>query len=1014
MFKKIVSLLLVTVLLMVSLDCAFIVFAANSESVESFIDSVEELNSEEAEEEKTLEESAGSRVIVKATQKPETFGDAQYFKGTYGKHIFQYATADEATEAVNYYDSLPYVRWATKDSLVDSYDMPYGPAMLGTQRAREYIVQNDIPVSDIKVAIVDTGIDFVADLYRGNPRIINSGVNVTNSGKKNSAQDDQFHGSLCTEIVMENTPDSVSIIGYKALNYQGSGTHLWVATCIEKAVEDGADVINLSLGSVDDPCYSGTSNDVIIDAVNLALSNGVIVVAAAGNEGHNADYCVPANIEGVFTVGAIDRAGNKAFFSNYGQCVDFVAPGVKIEFNYDQAFKNGVRVSGKVKTPQVASGTSFSSPFIVAEAATLLSVDESLTAAQVKNRLQNVAIPYEQLTYHDGFHPIEEDKADSDLLSGFLRSTVSDIQDKSIYYGAGMPQADVAVQYPSGFERAQSPDFSVDSGHYIDEEFDLEITSPNAEIYYTQDESYPTRENGKKYEGAIHLDELQSFRAVAFCEGKAPSYYAAREYKIDFHVPETDFEFQRYQLKTDFLGKRLEYRNVFTCYNGTRKGIIVPATYKGLPVEKVDIGSIDNYITSITIPDTVKYVAIGQAPAKKNVKKLVSLTTNAPLERLSVNHIYESLVELNAPNVKTLSVNDTNVRTLYAPHAIRVSGENAECLKEVYAPLVKDIGKSYQDEDGAWHTEGTFSNCYSLEKVYMPNLEYVADNGFNCCKKLKPFSMDKLQYIGYSGFGGCFFMKEIYCPALKDAGDYALTDSARTLYLPNLEKFDGRIGAISTFAPDYNINYSRYPTKLIVSSKLKEWRDEPEEVEVLGPAYKIIYHHELEIYGTPGSLAAQKANEYNLKFVALPLLESEPENMGANAEGIITAEVLGFNKQIQWYGTDRKDNHGGMALSGENSETLDTSKYPYRYYYCKVKTSDGDYKKNITTGVGNLSYYNYQKDKYINVLDISLLLMYIGQAVTSDNKKYDINEDGVIDIADFSILQSSEIYGKKV
>ena len=115
---------------------------------------------------------------------------------------------------------------------------------------------------------------------------------------------------------------------------------------------------------------------------------------------------------------------------------------------------------------------------------------------------------------------------------------------------------------------------------------------------------------------------------------------------------------------------------------------------------------------------------------------------------------------------------------------------------------------------------------------------------------------------------------------------------------------------------------------------------------------------------------------------------------------------------MQWYGTNRKDNHGGMALSGETGETLDTSKYNYRYYYCKVKTSDGDYKKTITTGESDLSYYDYQKDKSVNVNDISLLLMYLGKTGTAANKQYDINEDGVINIADLRILLSSEVYGK--
>ena len=127
--------------------------------------------------------------------------------------------------------------------------------------------------------------------------------------------------------------------------------------------------------------------------------------------------------------------------------------------------------------------------------------------------------------------------------------------------------------------------------------------------------------------------------------------------------------------------------------------------------------------------------------------------------------------------------------------------------------------------------------------------------------------------------------------------------------------------------------------------------------------------------------------------------------------GVIAAEVLGFNKQVQWYGTNRKDNHGGMALSGENSETLDTSKYNYRYYYCKVKTSDGDYKKTITTGESELRFYDYNQDNVISVFDVSMLLSAVGHNMTTETEMYDINEDGVIDMADISILLSSDLYG---
>ena len=238
----------------------------------------------------------------------------------------------------------------------------------------------------------------------------------------------------------------------------------------------------------------------------------------------------------------------------------------------------------------------------------------------------------------------------------------------------------------------------------------------------------------------------------------------------------------------------------------------------------------------------------------------------------------------------------------------------------------------------------------------------------------------------------------------------------RTLYVPELEEAD--------YYPCYEEN-----PEFIVSSKFQKcdltvnhFKDpclkDPNFEKYRGSYYWDLTNlgntnwENLTIYGTPGTFAQQFARENKYSFVELPMIREEPENMGADTSSVIKADVWGFNKQMQWYGTNRKDNHGGIPLSGENEETLDTSKYNYRYYYCKVKTCDGDYKKNIVTGESNLSFYDYHKDKSISVQDVSLLIMYLGKKANLGNEKFDINEDGIIDMADLSILLSSEVYGK--
>ena len=100
-----------------------------------------------------------------------------------------------------------------------------------------------------------------------------------------------------------------------------------IASGIEYAVDHGADVINLSVGGEH-------SSEIEQQAVNKAYRNNVAVVAAAGNEKlnlDNTDY-VPAGLDHVITVSAMNEDGTLASFSNYGQTkLEFTAPGVAIK-----------------------------------------------------------------------------------------------------------------------------------------------------------------------------------------------------------------------------------------------------------------------------------------------------------------------------------------------------------------------------------------------------------------------------------------------------------------------------------------------------------------------------------------------------------------------------------------------------------------------------------------------------------------------------------------------------------
>ena len=980
--KKLLSLILVVLLLCGTVSASFESIAAKAVSADSFAESVAELTEEESEEGKTIEESAESRIIVKASKKPDTFGDAECIRGTNGKYIFQYADDSKVEEALAYYNSLSFVKWAEVDKVTQTYSVPYGEAMLGTKRANEYIANNEISTNTVKVAVIDTGINFNHEMFQCE-RVVNSGFNVSGSGIDNSAQDDAGHGSCVAEIVFNNTADNVSIIGYKVMNKSGNGTNLAVATGIEKAVEDGVDVINLSLG--------GAENEVVSEAVIYAIRSGITVICAAGNSKLDTVHYTPAKMSEPIVVGAIDKAGNKAYFSNFGESVDFVAPGADLESTFSDDLING---------------TSFSAPYVAAEAAILLGVHPDYDCNAVCQALKQVCIPYEHLRYHDGYHPITEDRGvvNHDAYEnwgGFLAETPSS---DTLYYGYGMPQVDLAMKFSSGFEREIAPEFSIDSGHYIDKEYDLEITAtPDTEIYYTQDESYPTKENGIKVDGSIHLDELQSFRAVAFSESKAPSYFSAREYWFEYHTSPEDYTFKH------LLGK------YYQSYNGTRKNIIVPSQCDGYDVECFFINTPNTQLTSLTLEDGL-HLDLPNNPYNINYhnnlsqESIVIISSNTVTSFKGYGENLQSLVQINMPNLTSVRFyGGSPIREVNCPKATYISFDNCPNLIKADFPLVTQFPT----------TSGGFKNCYSIQEINLSNLEIVnCDKVFAECCQLKRLDIHSVKEINCqtNAFANLKKITSLELPDLElireKSQDQFSASSIMSLYAPKL-RYSGDLLGYKMEKSDFDEDTVYY--KMFLSSVF-EGTDVIGEGQAWNPFEnrQYDYKYPLEIYGTPGSYAESYAKVYHLRFFALPILESEPENMGENSQSSITAEVLGFNKQVQWYGTNRKDNHGGMPLSGENEETLDTSKYNYRYYYCKVKTSDGDYKKDIITGVSDLSYYNYQKDKSINILDISLLLMHLGESVIAANEKYDINEDGVIDIADASILLNSDLYGMKV
>ena len=202
--------------------------------------------------------------------------------------------------------------------------------------------------TDMVVAILDTGVDLEHTALKNS--LIAGRDMISDTATPNDIGPGLAwgHGTHVAGIVHKMAPAS-KIMPIRVLDSQGRGNTFVLAYAIEYATQQGADVINLSLGA---DCGS----QVLSATIQSAIAQGVIIVAAAGNDGTEAPQC-PASMPGVIAVAAVDENKVRASWSNYGAgWVDMAAPGVGITSTFPGGYASW-------------SGTSMATPFVAGAAA---------------------------------------------------------------------------------------------------------------------------------------------------------------------------------------------------------------------------------------------------------------------------------------------------------------------------------------------------------------------------------------------------------------------------------------------------------------------------------------------------------------------------------------------------------------------------------------------------------------------------------------------------------------------
>ena len=232
----------------------------------------------------------------------------------------------------------------------------------------------------VDVYIFDTGIRYTHDEFEG--RASYGGYDAIDAltGTNRQGLDCNSHGTHCAGTVGGKTygvAKKATLYSIRVLGCTGSGAISGIIKGLDHVMSSRSKsrnaVISMSLGV---HSKSGRHN-AFTTAVDNAVSSGIVVVAASGNQGADSCTVSPGNALKSISVAATKRNDQSAFFSNLGSCVDVFAPGTDIK-------SAGIDCDSCLATK---SGTSMACPHVAGYAAVLFGITNSLTPADVKERI---------------------------------------------------------------------------------------------------------------------------------------------------------------------------------------------------------------------------------------------------------------------------------------------------------------------------------------------------------------------------------------------------------------------------------------------------------------------------------------------------------------------------------------------------------------------------------------------------------------------------------------------------
>ena len=1030
--KRAISILIAFVIAMSSALTGFAVYAEEekeSKGINNFIDGIVELtheydkgkefvapeedetaqiqafsarNSEEVtdstETEYTLQDFQTARLIIRADGNFDKCGALEDVSGFEDFHILQYESPEVAMYAYGQLQKEKNILEVDIDLVCSNcrYESdPDNPDIIQkdeflndwsrdrtqSKRLQEYLAKSNIPMKEVIVGVVDTGIDYNHEIFEG--RVERTYFNASSSGNANDEMDSEtiYHGTTVSSIVINNSPKNVKVAVYKVSDSNDDLTVTTICAGLLKAIEKQSDIINVSLTS--------PNESLIQECVLKAYAENIPVFAPVGNHGMLDMALYPANISECIAVSATDFNNTTTFMNDLTLNSDISAPGEHI----------AVAIPGNRYAR--FSGTSYSSPYAATLGALLKSVTPEITVDEIDARLKGISLDVKRYSetkslqgaYMDNYH--------------------------SLYDGIGMIQFANAL----GLEKIIAPELNLENKVYVGEQI-CTITCPNekATVLYTTDGIYPTLENANIYTEPFEITQRTRIRTVAYY---ADGGYYSDEVEATPRIQHTDSD-ENFEIDNDGIIKR---------YTGNVLDLFVPETINGVTVTGFDKGAF-NAVIGLILPKTVTEIPTGAFSKNSTIefvcgKGIITVKSSAfsqsnimNVEFPAAKHIQGNAFYLASkfcsgyfPNIETIdsgAFSYSKIISFYGPDVQEIGdGAFGQCsrLEKVYFPQCKIINE-------IWGGNGTFESCSRLTSADMPLITNLTANAFSGTSILKadfPF----VETITQRAFYECDYLEYINMPLLLSVPKQAFSS-----YFPrNTEPRFFCLDSVTQIEQDA---FGTYPTSRVEFSHLESAKSLPQTEECIismpstfrectedtkGRNYKV--------YGTKGTYAEQWANENGHTFIEVSqdtaVLTQLPEKY-TDADGVLTADVIGFNRTYQWYASSENNNTAGTPIPGATGKEFNPADYPAKYYYCVVTSTDVGYDpieirtnvtENTTYQAADYTEYNkaveqanaLNRDNYVDFSKVN-------EALSVDVSNLPVKDQALVDAQTVAIINA--------